>query len=383
MVDTLKTYSDVASACIHCEKCTDSCINLSEVNTDLGKFALMMHDAFSQNDIVEDRELTQILRSCFLCGYCVNECPSDIDVISLMLAGRQDYQKAGFIPRAAWVSVQVDQEWDIFKAYRAIYGIGYTDLYKYEDGDCELAFFPGCSLAAYAPELTREIFAKIEELGGKTTLVDYCCGSPLKSAGFIDRADELCQRFVSEIKQSGAKKVLCCCPGCYNILVKALKKYECSAQACMLPNFLEEAGFNCENAEVKSPRFFVSCQDHGANASDGIKHIMGLPQDALQICGGCCGAGGAVSAFKPERQAAKVDEIFAQCVPGDTLITMCPTCTYTFAFQQISAGKGAGIDNKNYLELIFSNKFDWEENFKRLNEMWVGPYGSWLAQVFS
>ena len=383
MIDTLKTYEHVANECVHCEKCINFCENLKEPNVDLGHYAQKMFDAFSCDEKIENQELTEILRSCFLCRYCVNECKSDIDVISLMLVGRQDYQNAGFIPRSAWVSVQVDQEWDIFKAYRAIYEIGYTDLYKHEDGDCELAFFPGCSLAAYAPELTREVFAEIEKLGGKTTLIDFCCGSPLKSAGFVDRAESLCKRIVEQIKQSGAKEVLCCCPGCYNILMEALNKYGSSAKACMLPIFLEEKGFCLSDFQIKQPKFFVSCQDHGANAAGSIKRLMNLPQDAPEICGGCCGAGGAVSAFKPQRQATKVSEVFAKCESGDTLISMCPTCTYTFAFQQISASAGKDIDNKNYLELIFSNDFNWQEVFKRLNEMWVGPYGTWLAQVFS
>ena len=31
--------------------------------------------------------------------------------------------------------------------------------------DCDVAFFPGCSLAAYAPDLTREIFAALDRSG--------------------------------------------------------------------------------------------------------------------------------------------------------------------------------------------------------------------------
>lgn len=383
MNNNFETYTLNENSCIHCERCTKSCDSLQDAHFDLGTLAKALHESFGQENPSVSSALTQALRSCFLCGYCVKECPAYIDVVSLMLAGRQNYQDAGFIERSAWVSVQVDQEWDIFKAYRAIYGIAYNDLDHHKDGDCKAAFFPGCSLMAYAPELTREVFSYIESFEGKTTLVDYCCGSPLKSAGFLDRAQNLAKRFVEEIQESGASIVLCCCPGCYNILEAALKKYSCDAKAMMLPSFLLEKGFKPASQEEIVPRMFVSCQDKGAQACKDIEQLFGFTNEVSELCGGCCGAGGAVSAFKPQRQAAQVEAVFSQCEDGDTLISMCPTCTYTFAFQQIAANQGEHIINKNYLELAFSSKFDWEETFKRLNEMWVGPYGEWLAQTFS
>ena len=56
------------------------------------------------------------------------------------------------------------------------------------------------------------------------------------------------------------------------------------------------------------------------------------------------------------------------------------TCTYTYAFQLMSAPRALG--NANYLELLFLNGFDWNKVSSQLNSMWTGQYGPWLASVF-
>ena len=62
------------------------------------------------------------------------------------------------------------------------------------------------------------------------------------------------------------------------------------------------------------------------------------------------------------------------------VVTMCPTCTYTYAFRQMSAPRA--VSNYNYLELLFLNGFDWNTVASQLNSMWTGQYGPWLASIF-
>ena len=66
---------------------------------------------------------------------------------------------------------------------------------------------------------------------------------------------------------------------------------------------------------------------------------------------------------------------------GSTVVTMCPTCTYTYAFRLMQQPRP--LENKHYTELVFENQFDWDLVFGQLNSMWSGEYGAWLAQVFA
>jgi len=86
-----------------------------------------------------------------------------------------------------------------------------------------------------------------------------------------------------------------------------------------------------------------------------------------------------VSAFSLERQQQQTDSKLAFCPDGATVITMCPTCTYTYAFHLM--GKPRPLLNKHYAELLFQSQIDWEQVFAQLSSMWSGQYGPWLAQV--
>ncbi len=405
--ETLRICGEVADACVGCGKCVAACPSLSLAEMNLGQAAEALRAALAGGgeaagaDVEGGREafgaaaaagrmlgadgLVQAVRGCFFCTRCVRRCEAHVDVCALMYAGREAFQDCGLIERSSWGSVQVDMQWHVFSAYRAVYGIGYPDLTRHLDfdghaaeGDCKAAFFPGCSLAAYNPELTRAVFAEVEACCGKTALIDACCGSPLKSAGFLSRAAALEERIADEVAASGAGKVVFTCPGCLNIVRGALSRRGMDdVECCTVADLLQGA------APVRVPgrvRFFRACQDRDGSYLEAARALLCGEDDAGAICDGCCGAGGAVGAYSPEQQSAQVDAVLAACDAGDTLVTMCPTCTYTQAFALVQAGRD-DIRVKNYLELLFGHEFDWPAVFARLQGMWSGEYAAWLAQV--
>ena len=84
--------------------------------------------------------------------------------------------------------------------------------------------------------------------------------------------------------------------------------------------------------------------------------------------------------YNDDQKNAQVARKLACAQEGETLVTMCPTCTYTYAFD-LSANPRP-INNKNYLELLFDAQFDWDTVFAQLNGMWTGEYGPWLQNIF-
>lgn len=390
-------YWDFLGTCTQCGHCTNACPSLTAADMTLGDIAKALLAAERESDTQEDLayaiagnpRLVQAVRGCFFCTSCKNTCFAHNDVCDLVYNARVDFQDLGLIPRFAWTSVQVDQEWDIFTAYRAIYGIYLGDLTRHvandehgAEDDCEVAFFPGCSLAAYAPDLTREIFDAVQDAGGKTTLIDHCCGSPLKSAGFFDRAEALCDKIADEVAFSGAKTMVCVCPGCANAMRATLARHGLDVEVRLLAGYLAEHGFQPKQALPDTP-FCVSksCQDRDGSYLEETCGALGIGSEARTVFHGCCGAGGAVSAFDPNRQAAQADSKLSFAEDGSTVVTMCPTCTYTYAAQLMGAPRD--VQNKHYAELMFQNQFDWPKVFAQLQGMYEGEYGPWLNQVFA
>lgn len=397
MLKNISVFEEIVANCCECGECVRVCPSLTRAQLSLGGIAKAMLAGAQQSEDADDlmleyvgnEQLTQAVRGCFFCTRCQKACKANNDVCKLVYACREEYQALGLIPRAAWSSVQVDQEWDLFKAYRAIFNIGYGDLQRHLDNECsparhdiKIAFFPGCSLLSYGPELTREVFATVEELGGATTLITECCGSPLKSAGFYDRAQALLERIADELQQSGAEQVVCVCPGCRNAMQGVIEQRGLNCHAINLTRFLLDHGFKpAKDLSGMDLCVAKSCQDRDGSYLQETLQLLGLGADTPVIHGGCCGAGGAVSAFDCTQQAEQVAAKLAPVKDGQTVVTNCPTCTYTFAFDLMSNPRNIG--NKNYLELIFSNQFDWQRVSDQLNGMWTGEYADWLAQTFA
>lgn len=392
-------YRTFLGQCTQCGHCTDACDSLITAEMTLGDIAEAMLAADRESggpddlrhNIATNAQLVQAVRGCFFCTSCQNTCFAHNDVCNLIYHARTDFQELDLIERGAWSSVLVDQEWDIFTAYRAIHGIGFTDLTRHiasdavakPANDCEVAFFPGCSLAAYAPDLTREIFAKVEELGGKTTMLDHCCGSPLKSAGFYERAEALCDKIADEIVSSGASEVVCVCPGCANAMKATLSRRNIAVATRSLPEFLNSRGYKAEKPLPATPLCISkSCQDRDGSYLEETLKVLGLnADDTPTIFSGCCGAGGAVSEFDPERQSQQADDKLSFAEDHATVVSMCPTCTYTYAFRLMNNPRD--VANKHYAELLFESQFDWDLVFAQLGSMWSGEYGAWLASVFA
>ncbi len=397
LLERSPAYWEFLGTCTQCGHCTKACPSLTAADMTLGDIARALlaaeREAGDREDlayaIAGNPQLVQAVRGCFFCTTCKNTCFAHNDVCDLIYNARVDFQDLGLIPRFAWTSVQVDQEWDIFTAYRAIYGIYLGDLTRHvatddheAESDCKVAFFPGCSLAAYAPELTREIFDTVQDLGGKTTMIDHCCGSPLKSAGFFERAEALCDRIADEVASSGAKTMVCVCPGCANAMRSTLARHGLDVQVKLLPGYLSEHGFSPKRPLPDAPLCVSkSCQDRDGSYLEETCEALGVGMGAPKIFNGCCGAGGAVSAFDPNRQASQADSKLSFADDGSVVVTMCPTCTYTYAAQLMSMPRD--LSNKHYAELMFENQFDWPKVFAQLQGMYEGEYGPWLNQVFA
>lgn len=390
-------YWTFSGQCTQCGHCTKACSSLIAADMTLGQIANTLLEADREAESVDDLrmriamnpQLVQAVRGCFFCTSCKNTCFAHNDVCDLIYSARVDFQNLGLISRDAWSSVLVDQEWDIFTAYRAIHGIGFTDLTRHvatDDHeaatDCKVAFFPGCSLAAYGPELTREIFDTVEQLGGKATMIDHCCGSPLKSAGFYERAEALCDRIADELAGSGASRVVCVCPGCANAMRTTLARAGLDIEVESLAGYLASHDFKPKRELPDTPLYISkSCQDRDGTYLQETCDALGIDRDAPAIFHGCCGAGGGVSAFDPNRQSQQADSKLSFAPDGATVVSMCPTCTYTYAFRMMGAPRD--LANKHYTELLFENQFDWDVVFYQLNSMWSGEYGAWLASVFA
>ncbi len=404
-------------SCSHCGRCTRRCEVLCGPALDIGKVEAAYDSIMSlpkgerveatQALMMEDYALYNALRQCCFCGYCTAACGNHLSAPENMRAWRELFTKAGFMPPDDSKLVMVDNEWNIFSAYRAIYQISYPEFASLDWAAAEGAegrqvadtlLFPGCSLVSYAPDVVRALCNWLADSGVKFALSDGCCGSPLMSAGLFERADALRESFVQKMRQAGIKRMVTICPGCADEF-----RYDVEPDIELVPlpelivELLEKRAQDglptgLSPLSLDSVTFFDSCHDRddmrNSNALRSLfaTYIPGAKQieiDHRKRGTLCCGAGGAVASYDSDITDRRVWRVIdeAKATKAETLITMCPTCTYTIAQANLFKPDQA-MPCLHYLEALFGVTIEWDIVFYQLNAMWTGEYGPWLNSTF-
>lgn len=421
-MDALAQFTERQLTCSHCGKCTRRCEVLNGPTLDIGQIQRAYDHIMTLPEkgsarttavlqlVEDDPALYNALRQCCFCGYCTAACRHHVPAPEAMRAWRELFMQANLMPPDDSKLVMVDNEWNIFSAYRAIYGIAYPEFVSLAQAaeanstqqtqKIDTLFFPGCSLVSYAPDVVRTVGAWLTDSGVNWCLSDGCCGSPLMSAGLFDRAAALRASFVDQMQAAGIKRLVTVCPGCADEfrddLTEDIEIVPFPQLMLQLAKERQDAGrptgFNPMPQE--SLTFFDSCHDrYDSSNAKGIRALAAryLPQahqiESEHFMRGtlCCGAGGAVASYDPDITDRRVWQVIdeARATGAQTLVTMCPTCTYTVAQALLSAPDvAAEIESLHYLELLFGVKIDWAQVFYQLSSMWTGEYGPWLATTF-
>lgn len=428
-LDMLAAWANKQVTCSHCKRCQLRCEVLKTADLDAGLVEeayerVMLVDEADRPQmilqLVNDRpQMYQALRRCCFCGYCTAACTRHILAADRMRDWRILFMQAGLMPPDDSRIVMVDNEWHLFSAYRAIYGISYPEFTYLSQaaeagpGLADTVFFPGCSLVSYAPDLTRKVGNWLTAAGVKWALSDDCCGSPLMSAGLFDRAAALRERILAQMRAAGIKRMLTVCPGCGDEFAETMHD---EVEIVPLPEFmLKMAGkvrANSAGADAApgaaplarshacgflplatgSVTVFDSCHDraegrHGAAIRELVRRLM--PNTELREMDHrkrgtlCCGAGGAVGSYDADITNRRVWRVIEEAreTGAQTLVTMCPTCAYTIA-QACLEQPDRAMESRQYLELLFGETIDWAQIFDQLQSMWSGEYGPWLMSTF-
>jgi fumarate reductase (CoM/CoB) subunit B len=352
----------VSQDCEVCGLCAAACSLISELGSTPGGIAESV-----QRGEVSERLLAAIQR-CDLCGKCGRDCPAGISPADLFLAARQTLIENGTISPADYDVMLVDRNWHFFSIYRDTYGIAYDDLLT---DHCESMFFPGCTLAAYAPELTRAAHGWLQKQGLQLGFSDQCCGKPLASIGLCDEADRHLDQLRAQLAASGAREIITACPNCEAHLRAAQLP---DIQVRSLYSLMVEAGMRMSGSQKLT--FHDSCPDRieGKNPQDVRALLSGFPQVEMASRGKdaiCCGSGGIVSMIDPELCAARAEQRLAEfsASGADTCVTSCMACSHRLA----RAGKPGQV--RHCLEYAFGIDVDYDQVARNTHLMWEGSQG--------
>jgi Fe-S oxidoreductase len=233
----------------------------------------------------------------------------------------------------------------------------------------EVLFFPGCTFSLGTKKMREalradaKLFKKSDIdfgcfLGGK----EICCGSLFLRVGMYDLGKNLIERNAKMIQESGARKVVTPCAGCYKTFKLDYPHFvDLGVEVVFITDFLQEL-YDEKRIQFKElPRQAVTYHDpcHAArfcgvydsprkllNAIEGIEL---REMERIKDQTWCCGAGGGVmSAFKPQADFASKERIQeAKATGATTLISACPFCMIS-----LSENMGNAMEYRDIAEIV-------------------------------
>ncbi|MBP2638154.1 MAG: lutA 5 [Firmicutes bacterium] len=309
-----------AEKCSECGSCTAFCqflAGLDKTPAMLAKQGIEVDEAFS----------------CSLCGACEAVCPLGLSPKDLFAKRRQEAIRNKEFDIDQYRYLFPDRPNNVMNMYRNYYGIHYDDIEN--TGNPGTWFFPGCTLLTYSPQLTREVFQRLQADCNCQGIWTACCGKPLAQMGLLQRFETMQAELANFVKKHNISRIITACPGCYYQLKSSFQSSGVAVQTVYEVLRFEPGKrtdkIKCTIHDACPDRFELNfaSQVRQALQQSGFS-IVEMEHNKKQTI--CCGSGGQISHFNPELTETLVEQRVqeAQAAGADILAGYCLSCVLKF-----------------------------------------------------
>lgn len=311
--------------CIDCGACIQECLMLQGIGEDIATIA-------TRQPTVDEAY------SCSLCGLCESVCPVNLSPKDMFAARRAAAVEQKEIAIEDYRYMFPDRPNNTMSVYRELNNISYADCHLNEK--LPVAFFPGCTMLTYAPDLTRELYKQLKGEYEQLTLLPDCCGLPLCQLGMHSREAGFSVNLKAKIQDLEIRKLILTCPNCYYQLRETLADTAIELRTvyeALAPN--EVVGRRAPDAGLK-----ITVHDSCPDRKDRIfaeqvrKALVQKGYSLVEMANNeeytsCCGSGGHVSHFQPDlaKEVTRTRVAQAQKTGADILAAYCLACVLNFA----------------------------------------------------
>ena len=365
--ESLRGFAD---ACLHCGLCARTdCGNFSEGTPDLGEICASLLDG--------DEVWRHFPFTCALCGRCTVHCPAHLRVFDMCKPARALVLSAHPELRGLYRKFRTDLKYNLFSMLKSHRAHGDMDHISLVEGEADLggeadacAFFPGCALYAYAPELTDAVMLWLREERIASRTLTFCCGATFYDPGFFAEFDAYRTGVQGFLAKTGIERLVITCPHCECLLPELLEGT--GIELLRLPELLRERGKMADMGG--SFTVHDSCYDREAGIYGDAARALYPNAQAVEMTHNradtmCCGGGGMVSVYARDyceyrrlMRLAEVDDAGA-----DMCLSTCFSCVNSM---QRSIRE---IPVRHYLEPIFGVKVDWPAVYASVDALYADP----------
>ncbi len=328
-IEELSVYCDDIYTCnrTRCGFCREECpvyrVKGYETYSCRGK--MLVARGLLEGLLRPSEEMTEMLDSCLLCGYCQARCAlENMDIITAM---RQMMRREGFAARSHIENVsKIIKEGQLFD----------SQVLRKREG--EILIYIGCLYRSRLKELST-VFSVLEKLDINPRIgEESCCGYIVEATGFSQEFEKAKIQCKESLTQKKGDVALTLCPTC-TITLK--EKYQVPVQHAIV----------AVHRKLKEPEITKKLKLLNLRATYHdpchLGRMLGIfeePREIIQRLGidiiemehnryfsTCCGGGGGLRAVddKLSIEIAKNRVWDAVNVGVEMIVTVCPTCEST------------------------------------------------------
>ena len=196
-----------------CLECVRQCVFLQK----FGRFPrLYIREIANTISLLRDgmRSGKNLMVACSMCGLCGKLCPNGLSLDKVVGLGRAAMVEKGELSEAIYDFPVRDM---LFANSEQ------AALCRHAPGKArsKRVFFPGCQLAAGAPDTVLATYAYLLQLEPETGILLGCCGAPADWSGREGLYEETVAALKEKLRILGEPEVVCACPTCLKQLQAA------------------------------------------------------------------------------------------------------------------------------------------------------------------
>jgi glycolate oxidase iron-sulfur subunit len=384
--------------CARCGKCRSQCPVFLEVGSELcvARGRIMLLDAYVKGDLPFSNKVKESMMTCLRCLRCQENCPSGVNVDTLLNFAREKMAEELGVPLLGRVIFRcVLPRRRLFNALIRLGSIfqnllprskqnghlrhlpllfggkrripnlskrsalkALPEISKAEDEKKRVAFFVGC-LTNYSYARVAKDIVELLNRNGVTVVTpkgQLCCGQPVISYGDIKAANNLALRNIEALNATGCDAIVTGCASCGRML---RKEYE-----ALLGESAAEFGKKVYDvgeyiAKFLTPSFVRRSETvtyHDPCHLNWGQGISSEPRQLLMAAGDyremanakrCCGGGGSFSLFHYDLAAKITDHKVGSIAdsPAEVVVTSCPGCMLQMQDRLASAGVNKRVEH--------------------------------------
>lgn len=351
-IKTLSDYKNEIHSCSKCGLCQAVCplfkTTGNECTVSRGQFIML--DGVVKGKLKLNRTINKYLDLCLKCNKCSEFCPSEIDVVDILLEAKHEYFKNSFEGKiyAFFESKLIFNT--ALNLIRFLLKLVTFNLFRKKSKKLMLkaVYFGGCS-SALKPGENNYITSVLNKAGTEVLPIDFnCCGMPFLTTGNKERFIEQAEENISKIPDN-CDMIITDCASCEwswkqyekyidDKFVKKLKRLKIKN----LYDIIAENNIKFESKKELTLTYHKPCHTNEKSANNIINIIKSIKNTIYKELEGmdeCCGFSSYEHPWtlKGTKQVRKWKGKHIKHTLSDYVITNCAGCEIALKLMQLKS----------------------------------------------